>query len=261
MKILTILFLSLFIVNNLYSQGTPVIVDKKDTLKLISGSYEFTQSLPQNSSNQFVDDSNNRVKIDSGNKISVLYEIKDTIYFKYWNFKDDSTSIKEYNSSKIFKVPKNEFTQLTTPLYRIYKGANVGAYSIPFRLRGIGGDNFDFESSLSLQANLVFGFGSQKVKSSWFDASLGIGVTGVNLNNKNSLVTEDRTASALTVSLGALFKPAPFANIGIFLGRDYLGQKDSEVKWVHDGKTWLGLGINVSFNEIKTDNSKKSGNQ
>ena len=60
---------------------------------------------------------------------------------------------------KIFVLPTSDFNQLTKPVYKKYKGARVGAYTIPFRLRGIGKD-FDFESSLSLSANMIFGFGS-----------------------------------------------------------------------------------------------------
>ena len=110
-----------------------------------------------------------------------------------------------------------------------------------------------------MQGNLVFGFGSIYKQDSWFDASIGLGLTGVNLTNKNSNVIEDRTASAFTFSLGGVIKPAKYANIGIFIGWDFLGQNDNEVDWKHDGNTWIGLGINVSFSEVKTEKTAKSG--
>lgn len=236
-----------------YSQVTPTFTGSEEvTLK--TGSFEFIQSLPHLFSPQLENGTSNSIDINKGNKISVLYEFNDRIYFKYWDFKSSSSSFSKYNNDKVFSIEKVKFDQLTQPLYSKYKGVAFGAYTIPFRLRSIGGgDDFDFESSLSLQANLVFGFGSIYKQDSWLDTSIGIGLTGVNLNNKNSTVTEDRTASAFTFSLGGVIKPAKYANIGLFLGWDFLGQNDNEVDWKYDGKTWVGIGINVSFSEVKTE--------
>lgn len=253
MKTITLLVLILFLGINSFAQVTPTFTGTEEvTLK--TGSFEFTQSLPQGFSPQLLNGTSTSIDINKGNKISVLYEYNDRIYFKYWNFKATSQSFSKYNNDQVFSIEKEKFEQLVKPLYSRYKGVAFGAYTIPFRLRSIGGgDDFDFESSLSLQANLVFGFGSIYKQDSWFDASIGIGLTSVNLNSKNSNVTEDRTASALTFSLGSVFKPAKYANVGIFLGWDFLGQNDNEVDWKHDGNAWMGLGINISFNEVKTD--------
>jgi hypothetical protein len=238
-----------------YSQNTPTF-KADDEVKLKNGSYEFTQTFPLGFTPQLEYGTTNPVPIGKGYKISVLYEFDDRIYFKYWNFKDGTSQFTTYNNDKVFSIEKSKFDQLVQPLFRRYKGVSFGAYTIPFRLRSIGGgDDFDFESSLSLQANLVFGFGSKYKQESWFDASIGIGLTGINLNDKNSLVTEDRTASAFTFSFGAVVKPAKYANIGIFMGWDFLGKQDNEIKWDYDGKTWIGIGINVSFNEVKTEKS------
>ena len=162
---------------------------------------------------------------------------------------------------KIFTLTLEEFSQLTSPLYRIFKGTKVGAYTVPFRLRGVG-NNFDFESSLSLSANMIFGWGSTYKQESWFDASFGVGLTKVNLTKNNSLVTENRTASAFTLSLGGVVKPAPNINGGIFVGWDFLGADDRNVEWSYNKKMWLGLGINISLNEVKSENNDvKSGKQ
>lgn len=128
------------------------------------------------------------------------------------------------------------------------------------RLRGIK-ENFDFESSLSLQSNLVFGFGTRESTSSQLDLSLRIGLTSINLNEKNSSVVEERTASAFTASIGAVWKPSNFANIGAFVGADILGANDSDIDWLHNGETWLGIGVNISFDQIKTANSAKERDQ
>jgi hypothetical protein len=253
MKISVTTLLILLLANYAYTQITPKFTgDEEAALK--AGSYEFIQSLPLGFSPQLKSGTDNPVDINKGHKISVLYEYDNRIYFKYWNFDSGSVAFKTYNNGNVFSIEKEKFEQLTRPLYSRYKGVAFGAYTIPFRLRGIGeGDDFDFESSLSLQANLVFGFGSVYKQDSWFDASFGIGLTGVNLNSNNSGVTEDRTASAFTLSFGGVFKPAKYANIGLFLGWDFLGQNDNEVKWKYDEKSWLGMGINVNFNEVKTE--------
>jgi hypothetical protein len=228
-----------------------------DILELLQGDYQITQSIPQLISPQTSEDK--KIKLIKGYKISVLFQKGDTIYYQYLLFDTLSVNYKKYNFKngnvirEVFQMSKSDFKQMTNPIYRQYKGVTAGAYTVPFRLRDIGGESFDFESSLSLQANLVFGFGTKKSDLSWFDLSFGIGVTSIGLTSKNSKVEEDRTASAFTLSLGTVFKPAPYANIGLFLGTDFLGNKDKEIQWVHDGKLWFGLGINISFNQIKTN--------
>jgi hypothetical protein len=180
--------------------------------------------------------------------INPLYESNGIVFYRFVKF-TNPTFAKKYNDS-VYQMPKDIYVSAASPVYSRFKGFNVGAYSIPFRLRGMGSSNFDFESSLSLQSNLVLGLGSQYRKESWADFSIGIGLTGVNLTKKNSNVTEDRTASAFTISGGVLLKASKFANIGIFGGWDLLTQKDKDVKWIYDGQPWLGIGINISFQEI-----------
>jgi hypothetical protein len=211
-----------------------------------------------------------KTKIITETRITVLGFSKDSslVYFKFWHFPEIDPTKKKYKffkkmatqymamaneyNYKTFAMSRNEFNDITKPLYRIYKGTSVGAYTVPIRMRGIGG-TFDFESSLSLTANLVSGFGFPTSKESCFDISAGIGISSINLNSKNSVVTEDRTASALTISTGVLFKPAKYANIGFFFGWDNLSSNDKSVNWEYNGKLWIGLGLNITFNEISTN--------
>lgn len=225
-------------------------------VELQSGSYEFTHSIQEEISPQYNYGTKEQEAIKKGARIRVLYKKDAIIYYEYWNYKDESSeSFKTFNENNpVFYMNEKEFEQVTKKLYRIYKGASVGAYTIPFRLRDIGGgDDFDFESSLSLQANLVFGIGNRDTEDSFLDASIGLGLTGVNLTPENSEVETERSANAFTVSTGAVFKFAPYANLGLFIGWDFLGQKDSDINWQYDGKTWVGLGLNISFNQVKTD--------
>jgi len=97
------------------------------------------------------------------------------------------------------------------------------------------------------------GIGKEWEKRSRLDFSVGVGLTGVALNSKNSIVQEERTASAFTLSGGVLWKPSDIANIGFFIGTDILGLQDVGVDWIYNKQIWMGVGVNISFNEISTD--------
>jgi len=265
-KILVILFVGL--VNTSQAQtphdtlSLPLILKNRDTVDITNISYQFKYQLDGILLEENVDFAQNKINITSnmvkqtnlsaGYKVKALYEKDGYVYYKYWNFPDSSLLGNEYNG-KVFRMKKEYFTQITDRLYRRYKGATVGAYTIPFRLRGAGGSNFDFETALSLQANLVFGFGKQTREDSWLDLSWGLGLTKVNLDSDNSDVTEKRTASALTTSVGGTIKLNQYANLGIFLGWDFLDKQDRKTNWIYNKKSWFGVGINVSFERIKTE--------
>lgn len=249
----------------------------------LHGSYRFTRNeLGWITEQQEVEDTSKISNVHTNHKITFMgldtTKNVNMVYYCYWGFEaggSDTTKNEEnvqgkmsrkaakqkrqakwadtYNE-KTFSMPYKKFVDITSPVYRLYKGCEVGVYTIPFRIRGTGRD-FDFESSLSLQSNIVFGFGTHKNPESWFDLSGGIGLTGVNLNSKNSEVTEERTATAFTASIGGVFKINRWANMGLFLGYDWLGAKDREVNWKYNGDLWIGLGINISFNSIKTDDN------
>lgn len=228
--------------------------------KTFSGNYFFKKSVIINST-QTEKDSERAIEIRRNRKVVVLDTGKSKVYYQYWNFKKDPVLIDKFNN-RTFEMPFKDFVSLTGKIYSRYKGAAFGVYTIPFRLRGIA-DDFDFESSLSLQSNVVFGFGRRDKEESWFDASLGIGLSGVGLNNLNSDISEDtvRTASAFTISCGGVIKFAPEVNLGIFLGWDFLGLGDQDINWKYDKRTWLGLGLNVSYNQLKAGTDKITGSK
>ncbi|WP_026809924.1 hypothetical protein [Arenibacter latericius] len=105
------------------------------------------------------------------------------------------------------------------------------------------------------------GFGTRTKEYSWIDISLGIGLTGVNLNSDNSNISGQRTASAFTISSGIVVKPSKFANLGLFIGSDTLGANDRDVQWIYNRDLWIGLGLNVSFNAITTNQSPDGENK
>lgn len=221
-----------------------------DSYTLAGGKYIFKenkhfQKIAQTSTTVEVPE----IDVTAGDVVEIVKVENDVIYFK--NVYDDT------DTTTTYLLRKEDFYYYTTQLFRQYKGAEVGVYTIPFRLRGKG-DTFDFESNLSLQTNLIFGFGSRKSQNSWLDASVGLGLSSINLNENNSLVTENRTASALTWSIGTVVKPAKNVNFGLFVGADYLGMNDRKVEWKYNKKAWIGLGINISFNKVETSSPASS---
>jgi hypothetical protein len=203
---------------------------------LIGRTYVFTSTVPLTMA---LDKNYADMNVANDEFITVVEDDCDLVQFK---IKGDVN---------VYTIEKAKFLYNTEVRIRRYKGVEVGVYTIPFRLRG-DDDNFDFESALSLQTNIAFGFGTKESEESWFDASVGIGLSSINLDNNNSKVIESRTASALTLSTGFVFKPAKNANIGIFFGGDFLGQSDKEIDWKYDKNLWIGIGINISFNKIET---------
>ena len=219
-----------------------------------SGSYKFTRSLPAEASTQLKNNSiQDSVSVPSGAKVSVMYQSQGKVYFKYWYYGEGTSSFNKYNANDMyFTMERDIFLENTVKLYRFYKGASTGAYTIPFRLRGIGGD-FDFESSLSLQGNIVFGFSPRTYNYSLVDFSLGVGITGVKLNSINSEVARPITVAAFTTSIGLIYKPAEYANVGVFIGWDSLGGDDRNLQWDYNNDMWLGVGINVTFAKVETN--------
>lgn len=169
------------------------------------------------------------------------------------------TKIRDYvnTNNDVKALPKALFYYYAKQQFLTYKGAGVGIYTVPFKLRP--GENFDFEAALSLSTNIVFGFGKKDSAESFLDASIGIGVTSISLTKDNSTVTENRTATALTLSSGSVIKFTNNANIGLFFGGDFLNSNDSKTDWIHNKNLWIGIGINVTFSKIETNKqSKKS---
>ncbi len=233
----------------------------------LGGNYSFLVTLPKDHSHVKRKSGSGELNIKKGRKINVVEVGEDTIVFKYWRWGDSSSqlNIDYYGADEepnLYSLSKKDFINLTRPIYNRFKGFEVGAYSVPYRLRGLfqRSDTFDFESSLSLQANFIFGWGNRFQQQSQYDFSLGLGLTKIELSPLNSGANEDRTASALTLSLGGVWKPTPYANIGIFVGWDWLSAKDKSVSWTYDGRVWMGIGINVSFNALQAkDNTGKPG--
>ncbi|WP_162628066.1 hypothetical protein [Arcticibacterium luteifluviistationis] len=241
----------------------PTFATGEEKINLRNGTYAFKYNVKSSQSLLKSEDldKGKLPEINRGNKIEVFYSTANEVCYQYIPF-IDSNEMSVFNNKTIC-VPTEIFDQITEPIYSINKGVKVGTYTVPFRLRNKA-DNFDFESSLSLSANFVWGLGKPNSQEALFELSAGIGITSANLDSLNSDVSENRTATAFTTSLGLVFRPNSVANIGLFIGNDYLNQRDKETKWIFNKERWVGLGININLDAITTDNkstkSKQSGN-
>ncbi len=166
----------------------------------------------------------------------------------------NQTYFNNENTLKYFKIKIDDFLRVTTKYYSLYKGASAGFYSVPFKLRF---NNFDFEQELNIGLSIGAQYRlSRKLKERWIlEPNFGVGLAKIDLNSKNSNVTEARTASAFSISSGLLLRFSKTINAGLFVGWDFLANEDANTNWTHDGKAWLGIGINIGFN---ISNSKES---
>lgn len=250
-SILNLISSSLFaqIGNNFYfNTASPRVAAHKMTLYGNS-----SEALPKN------------VEIQQFSKVKVVDIAGDTVFFTYLPFKDKA-QIAIYNKdanghTKVFAMPKDDFNELTNVYYDRFRGFKYGGYTVPIRLRNTDG-NFEFSSGLSLGANIVGRWGSRMKENLFVDASFGVSLSKVDLNSTNSILNttgtpyeniEVHSLPAFTITLGALFNLAKNVNFGVYIGQDYLSTADNQTEWIYNGKTWLGLGLNVSFIEGATN--------
>lgn len=197
------------------------------------------------------------VSIEKDDYVKIITDDGDYVTFKNVTPEDETLVTESTYESK--KLPKYLFFYYAKQQFNRYKGAGWGIYTVPFKVRA--GKNFDFEAALSLAANVVFGFGNKSSTTSWIDGSFGIGFTSIPLTTDNSKVTQNRSATALTLSTGAVIKFSQDANLGIFLGGDFLNANDSKTDWIYDRNLWIGIGINVNLSRVKTTEASKSSTE
>ncbi|MEL6558566.1 MAG: hypothetical protein AAFQ94_10300 [Bacteroidota bacterium] len=258
---------SSMVMSSVPSFSQTIEIELPNEVNKLEGIFEFKHSIPNSYLIQLESVGGSAEGIVRGYKVRVLYEENGEVYFKYlkWNA---SAPDKATYENKVFKMKRGDFEKLTRKLYSRGKGFSTGAYTVPFRLRWAqGNQKFDFESSLSLQGNIVYGIGTRYKEDSYLNLSLGFGLTGVQLNPENTTLrstgdplSEVRTATAFTTSFGIVLTPSPVANIGVFIGWDNLGRADNDLNWIYEGNTWVGIGVNIRFNATKNSNEPTSGN-
>ena len=187
--------------------------------------------------------------------------VENTVYFTFWKF-EDSVKQKEINGKEkdiIYEMPLSEFIK-TVSIYYNRIDWQVGAYNVPYKLRF---NEFDFTSNINVGLNLSAKIRYNRREENGFALApmIGIGVTGIDINTANSRSTVVAKPIAYTVNTGGLIFIKENINIGVLLGWDILSAADQEnYGWKHNGKPWLGLGINFSFSVADKNGGNGKGN-
>ncbi|WP_025667696.1 hypothetical protein [Aquimarina megaterium] len=235
------------------------------TISLLGAYYCISQELQTNYIfNTNYKDKSTTISYKEGYKIKVINilpssdgnEKNDTIIFTVNKFHTDTTGDSGYKLNRLLyekddaiinhNMSRKDFNTYTNPIYPFFRGVRAGFYTIPFKIRI---SDFDFEQNINFGMNIGFQFRfNKKIEDRWlYEPSIGIGLSSINLSNKNSDVTEERTASAFSTSFGLILHFDKNINLGIFSGLDFLGNNDKEVNWKYNKKPWLGIGINIGF--------------
>jgi len=253
-------------------------------LTLIFLQYSYSQKIGDNY--QFIVDYNDNIskkQFKKGHRVVVTDSSDGIIFFKYLEFSKSESSFelnnkyyleesiqvedskKEINLSTkkahFFKMNTDDFNKFTTKYYPRFKGVIAGVFTVPFKIRL---NDFDFEQNVNIGMNLGFPFRINRLKDDkWLlTPTLGIGLSTVNLNPENSDLisgseSENRTASALTLSTGLMIQFSSTINLGFQLGFDYLSNNDKDVRWKYDRKPWLGIGLNIGISVSETKSTRQ----
>ncbi|WP_146810305.1 hypothetical protein [Empedobacter brevis] len=204
----------------------------------------------------------------------------DTVFFTFGLFKKedeerlinnhqlkeiDSAHVKSNDSSnpsnkrqKIkniqYSLPKDVFSTNVSILYNRIE-YRVGVYTIPFKLRF---SSFSFDANVNLGANLGAKIRwNRKIENGFaLEPILGFGLASIKLDDSNSITQESTNVSAFTINTGLLIHLTGNINLALTYGFDNISQNDqNNYKWKYQGKGWLGIGINVSFNNGSSNTS------
>lgn len=193
-----------------------------------------------------------------------LYELNNYYYYSKALEKKEQKSINAFTSTtQSFRMKADDFNKFTTKYYARFKGVVAGVFTVPFKIRL---NDFDFEQNVNIGMNLGFPFRINRLKDDkWLlTPTLGIGLSTINLNQKNSNLEDNsteganRTASALTLSSGLMIQFSNTINLGFQIGFDYLGNNDKSIRWKYDRKPWLGIGINIGVSVSETKNTSQT---
>ncbi len=210
-------------------------------------------------------------------KITIKKIVGNRVYFTFWNFlaandnidevingssslSQKSQTNKDSNGTRAtYILPVEVFKQSTKPYYNrvVWR---VGAFTVPFKLRL---EKFAFDSNVNLGVNLGAKIRfSRKVKSSYaLEPILGISLASIKLDGENSTAFESTTLSAFSSNLGVLMHLTESINMGLTCGLDFLSNNDQQkYRWIHNGKPWLGIGINVALGNNDEIDGKVSSN-
>ena len=186
----------------------------------------------------------------------------DKVYAQFWKFSKNSINkiINGDKNSKIYEMSIDDFKNMTSVYYNRVDW-RVGTLIVPLKLRF---NDFEFTSNVNIGTSINAKIRYDRTKKDGFsiEPSFGISAGGIDLDTSNSLATNPTNVFAFSLSTGAVFHFTKSVNFGILFGVDKLSGKDQkQYNWNHDGKVWLGLGINVNFADKNKSNGKATSQQ
>lgn len=250
---------------------TPLIVFSQEKSYIVeNGQYYFTKSLSaEDSAEKITSDLNGSFEIKKKHIIQIVNFDSKEVAFRYLTFTRDEGLMQLYNKdNETLKMSIEDFSFYTKPYLSRFRQWKVGAYTVPIRIRSEN-ENFEFESNLSLGANITKGVNFSRYGDlGHVEVSFGISLTKVDLTEDNSALStvnpdlNTLSQSALTTSFGIAVHLAKNVNFGLFYGWDFLEGSDQEkLQWIHNKKPWLGFGINVSFSNNDSSNTSNTDKQ
>lgn len=234
-----------------------------------NGQYYFTKTLSHTDSDEKISNELiGNLEIKKKHIIQIVNFDSKKVSYRYLTFSDDKLK-KLYNEdNETLTMSIEDFSFYTNKYLSRFREWKVGAYTVPIRIRSKN-ENFEFESNLSLGANIAKGINISRYGDlGYVEISFGISLTKVNLTEDNSAIKtvnpdlNTLSQSALTTSFGLAIHLAKNVNFGLFYGWDFLEGSDQEkLKWIHNKKPWLGFGINISFNSNDSSNVSNTKTQ
>lgn len=248
----------------------PLISICQEENKLIEqGQYYFTKTLDTaETKDKIINEINGELKIKRKHIIQIVNFNSKNVSYRYLTFKNPELKSLYNENNETLTMSIEDFSFYTKKYFSRLRKWKVGAYTVPIRIRSKN-KNFEFESNLSLGANIAKGINFSRYGDlGYAELSFGISLSKVNLTEDNSdikSVNEELNTlsqSALTTSFGLAVHLAENVNFGLFYGWDFLEGSDQEkLKWIHNKKPWLGFGINISFNSQTASNTSNTTNQ
>lgn len=174
--------------------------------------------------------------------------------------KSSSTNNRIKSTKNIqYSLPKNTFTDNVETLYNRAE-YRMGIYTIPFKLRL---SSFSFDANVNLGANLGAKIRwNRRLENGFsFEPIFGFALASIKLDQDNSVATEPTNVSAFTINTGLLIHLTNDINFGLTYGFDNISQNDqNNYNWKYNGKGWLGIGLNISFNDQNKNTQASSPN-
>lgn len=176
--------------------------------------------------------------LEEGIKFTVLEVANGKTKLKvYRNYPTKGKKGKLYNS-KIYTISDIDLTD-NYKKYEPEERISVGIITLPFKYRPQKEESFETEFNINTTLNVylfTIGRGSANLQ-------FGTGFGSIRLDELNSSLLAENAVNAITLGFiaGPMFRYKKI-QYGFYTGFDIINN-NSKLKWTHNGKLWLGMGV------------------